>query len=100
MGYDDSVKMSLALAWRLKRVLALGFSYHWFLADGDSPMDLGDDAGLGSSVPLQSASSRSPEDDGEKGAVRRRPAAADTDAMDVDEAPPAKSPRMQAPGES
>ena len=69
-------------------------------SDGDSPMDLGDDAGLGSSVPLQSASSRSPEDDGEKGAVRRRPAAADTDAMDVDEAPPAKSPRMQAPGES
>ena len=39
MGYDDSVKMSLALAWRLKRVFSLGFGYHWFLADGDSPMD-------------------------------------------------------------
>ena len=39
MGYDDSAKISLALSWRFKRVLALGFSYHWFIADGASPMD-------------------------------------------------------------
>ncbi len=39
MGYEDSVKLSLALAWRIKRVFSLGFSYHWFLADSDSPMD-------------------------------------------------------------
>ena len=39
MGYDNSFKMSLAVAWRLKRVFALGLGYHWFMADGDSPMD-------------------------------------------------------------
>ena len=39
MGYDNSFKMSLAAAWRIKRAFSLGLSYHWFLADGDSPMD-------------------------------------------------------------
>jgi len=39
IGYEDSVKLSFALALRYKQVLALGLGYHTFIADHDAALD-------------------------------------------------------------
>ena len=39
MGYSDSVKLSLALGFRVRQVFALGLSLHTFLATNDDAMD-------------------------------------------------------------
>lgn len=39
IGYEDSVKISLGLAYNFRQMLSLGLSYHTFIADGDAALD-------------------------------------------------------------
>lgn len=50
IGYDDSVKLSLGLAWRAGSLFSLGLAYHHYFCNGDDDLDGLDTLDLGLAV--------------------------------------------------